>query len=152
MPEPRSGTSIQIMPDGLSEREYMIKFMQEFDSKWNEDAQITNQTGHELLISREMFTDHKTGASKIKRGGRFHYLLYIADTVKNPDEIRLESGDYQDETLYLLSSYLIRGKLTHIITAYKKTGALWTGWSGYQSTSKTYFETKREGVLLYRRE
>ncbi|MCX7112997.1 MAG: PBECR2 nuclease fold domain-containing protein [Proteobacteria bacterium] len=151
MPEPRSGSSIQVLPDGLSERDYLTQFMREFGSDWNEDAQITTETGHELLISREMFTDHKTGMSKMKREGRFHHVLFISDTIKNPDEIRLELGGYQDETLYLLSRYTIRGKLTHIITAFKKTGSLWTGWSGYQSTSETYFETKRNGALLYRR-
>jgi len=103
-------------------------------------------------VSKELFTDHKTGKLKIAKEGRGAYTLFIADTVKNPDEIRLLSGDFQDEALYFLSRYMVHRTLIHILAVFKKTGKLWTGWTGYQSKSAIYFEEKRQGALLYRKE
>ena len=43
-------------------------------------------------------------------------------------------------------------ELINVLSVFKKQGKLWEGWSGYQTERSNYFRTKRDGVLIYRRE
>lgn len=153
MPAPRS-LSLPLLPVGRRESEYLQTFMAEFGKKADETALITDKTGlHTLAVSDLLFEDHKTGRSKIDKNGRAPWLLYVAHTITDPDEIRLVEGGHGDRSLYLLASYLIKGKLMNIITVFKEDGKVWTGWTGYQSDSATYLESKRaNSVLIYRRQ
>jgi hypothetical protein len=78
----------------------------------------------------------------------------IAETIMRPDEIRLAMGGHGDRTLYLLSRFGIGADLMGILAVCAEQGRTWEGWTGDQVPLKTrasYFETKRKGVLLYRR-
>jgi SPP1 gp7 family putative phage head morphogenesis protein len=149
MPEPRR-IDLPLLPTGKGERFYLERFMGVFGEDWNGTAIIEAPTGHQLSVSPRLFTDHKTGGTKIDKQGRSAYLLYIAETIKRPDEIWIATGSAGDAVLYLLSRFIIDRKVTGIITAFKELGRVWEGWSGYQTTNMTYFETKRDQTLLYR--
>lgn len=100
----------------------------------------------------ELFIDHKKGGLKITKEGRERYLMYLADTIKNPDEVWMKSGGHQDRALYFLSRYLIKNKLTALLAVFIEEEKAWTGWTGYQTNSSVYLQSKRDGYLVFRRE
>ena len=151
MPEPKQDKSIQLLPSGEGERFYLEQFMGKFDAEWNGEAQFTAQTGHELLISRQLFTDHKTGLLKITKSRRERYVLFVAETIIKPDEIWLDENQHgTGSALYFLSRYQLRKDVLNVLAVFKQQDKLWEGWSGYQAERSDYFETKRTGALIYR--
>lgn len=123
-----------------------------FDAEWNGEAQITAPTGHELLISRQIFTNHKKNESKIKKNGRENYVLFIADAIHAPDEIWLDENQHgEGSALYFLARYQLKRNILNILAVFKQQGKLWEGWTGYQSFDSVYFKSKRKGMLIYRR-
>ncbi len=98
-----------------------------------------------------MFTDHKTQKLKIDKEGRDKYLLFLADSIRNPDEIWLQEGGHKDQKLEFLTRYVLGGGVVALLATFKQEGKIWTGWSGYQSMSPIYLESKRTGELLWRR-
>lgn len=156
MPEPTETTDAPL-PEGQSERFYLDAFMKEFGARWDETVQVTDKFPYRRIVSKDLFTDHKTGGFKILREHRAEYVKFIAQAIKNPDEAWVDQGGHHDKTLYCLASYLIKGRVLHIVTAFKerssKRGAdsVWLGWSGYQTKDTTYFLGKRKGECVYRR-
>jgi hypothetical protein len=124
----------------------------EFGVRWNETAMLKDKTGyHTLAVSRSMFVDHKTGVSKVTKAGRAPYLLYVARTILDPDEIRLREGGHGDRALYLLARYIIRQEVMNLFAVFKEDGKVWVGRTGYQDHRPEYLKSKRGGILIYRR-
>ncbi len=153
MPEPRR-LDLPLLPTGQSERYYLERFMRAFGEDWNGTAIIEAPTGHSLSVSPLLFTEHKTGNYKINKQGRAPYVLYIAETIKAPDEIRILKGDFGDRRLYFLSRFLFGKEQIGVIAVFTEQGSFWEGWTGYQVPLKSreiYFETKRSGTLIFSR-
>ncbi len=155
MPEPRR-LDLPLLPTGQGERYYLERFMGAFGAEWNGTAIVVAPTGHPLAVSRLLFTDHKSGGLKIAKQGRAPYVPYIVETIKHPDEIRLITGDFGDRALYFLARYGIGHDLTGVLAIFAERGATWEGWTGYQmplksATQAAYFESKRDGAILFRR-
>lgn len=150
MPEPQR-LDLPLLPIGQGERFYLEHFMRAFGEEWNGSAVVEASTGHRLAVSALLFTDHKTGRTKIEKEGRAPYVPYIAETILRPDEIRMEAGGHGDRALYLLSRYRIGAEITNIIAIFKDRGQVWEGWSGYQIPGRrdAYWETKRRGIQLH---
>lgn len=152
MPEPRR-MNPPLLPTGMDERYYLSEFMRKFGADPTETAIVKDKTGlFDLAVSDLMFEDHKTGKSKITKNGRAPWLLYLAETILDPDEIRLVEGGHGDKSMYLLGRYIVRGSVTNLIAVFKQDGRVWTGWTGYQSNKSDYLEEKRsESILIFRR-
>ncbi len=150
MPEPRQ-LDLPLLPTGQTERFYLERFMRQFDEDWNGTAVIEAPTGHRLMVSSSLFTDHKTGRTKINKEGRAAYLDYLAATIKEPDEIRLHEGSHGDRALYLLGRFIVKGKIMNTLAVFKADHRTWIGWTGYQTFRADYFESKRNDVPIYRR-
>lgn len=102
----------RILQAGKTDEYYADKFLQEFDGKIGEVKEFTDKAGSRILISDELFKDYQ-GNWKIQKRDREKYLLYLADTIKDPDEIwvslerinkgnaRTTKGDYYLERRYL---------------------------------------------------
>lgn len=152
MPDPRQ-LNIDLLPTGREGQFYLDRFMERFNAGPNETALVQARTGlHTLAVSGLMFEDHKTGKSKIEKRGRAPYLLHVAETVLDPDEIRLHQGGHGERALYFLSRFLIKREVMNIFAVFNQDGEMWTGWTGYQDRRPEYLELKRRGgVLLYRR-
>lgn len=151
MPTPKQSNFV-FLPEGLPDKSYLARFMAEFGALSDEQMIYESVTKHKLLVSGEMFTNHKTGESKITKHGREKYLLYIADAIKNPDEVWLNAGKYQDNALYFLSRYAINNQIMNVLAVFTETNKVWTGWTGYQNFDWKYFKSKRDGYLIYRNE
>ena len=152
MPEPRR-LDLPLLPAGQDERYYLERFMREFGEAWNGTAIIEAPTGHSLSVSPLLFTDHKTGKTNIDKEGRSAYVLYLAETILSPDEILLHQGGHGDRSLYLLGRYIVKGLIMNVLVAFKNDGAVWTGWTGYQTFDRVYIAGKHKNqLLIYRRE
>lgn len=150
MPEPRR-LDLPLLPTGQDERFYLERFMREFGEDWNATAVIAAPTGHQLAVSSLLFTDHKTGRTKINKEGRAAYLHYLVATIKEPDEIRLHEGGHGDQALYFLGRFVLKGSTLNALVVFKDDHGTWTGWTGYQTFRADYFKSKRNGVLIYRK-
>ncbi len=148
MPEPRR-LDLPLLQTGQNERFYLERFMRIFGEDWSGTALIEAPTRHSLSVSPLLFTDHKTGKTKIDKEGRAPYMLYIAETILQPDEIRLVTGSAGDRSLYFLGWYLIAGQKTAIIAVFKDHGKIWEGWSAYQTSNMIYVEAKRAYPLIH---
>jgi hypothetical protein len=152
MPAPRR-LNKPLLPQGRDAHFYLERFMGEFGEDRYGTVLIVAPSGHRLAVSRLLFTDHKSGGLKITKQGRAPYVPYIAETIKHPDEIRLMMGDFGDRGLYFLSRFEIGRDLIGILVVFAERGAVWEGWTGYQMPlkSRAYFESKRDGLLIFRR-
>lgn len=151
MPPPRRATLAEL-PAGQTERYYLEQFMGHFGADWNGTAALKDKSGNfDLAVSRQMFVTHNSGDSKTNKRGRAAWLLYVAEAILNPDEIRLVDGDYGSRMLYLLARFVVRSNTLNILAVFREDGAIWGGVTGYQTFRDKYFETKRNGVLVYRR-
>ena len=150
MPKPRA-TGRYLLPSGQSQAYYLERVMEALGAAGAKEAAVNSVPGYPLNVSRLMFTDHKTGASKIEKRGRAAYLLYLAETLLSPDEAWLREGDFGNRTLTLLGRYARRGEIASTVAVFKEDGALWEGWSGYQSQSEAYIQSLRAGTLVHRR-
>lgn len=152
MPQPRR-LQIPLLPTGQPERFYLERFMREFGEDRDGTAMLEAPTGHRLAVSKLLFTNHKQGGLKIAKKGRAPYVPYIAEAIKRPDEIRLVTGDFGDRSLHFLSRYEIARDLIGVLVVFVARGPVWEGWTGYQMPleSSAYFESKRVGLLMFRR-
>ena len=152
LPDARS-MNIPLVEKGLSEKEYLSRFMRHFDADANESVIVKDPTGEiDLLLSALIFTNHGTGKSKIGKAGRERYLNYIAQAVRDPDEMRLKRGGHGDLTMQIIARYMMGGDTFAILSTFKNEGKVWTGWSAYQTFNSEYLERKRsESIAIYRR-
>ncbi|MFZ4538503.1 PBECR2 nuclease fold domain-containing protein [Propionivibrio sp.] len=152
MPAPRT-MNIEILPAMEDDRFYLDRVMAEFGAKWNETIELTDLIPYRRIVSKDIFTNHLTGDTKINKNGRAIYARYIAETIKHPDEVWLDSGGHQDRGLNFLGRYTAKKGILHIVAVFKENAAdeVWIGWSGFQHHRPEYCELKRHGERIYRR-
>ncbi len=148
MPAPRR-IDLPLLPAGQGERYYLERFMGAFGDAWNGTALVAAPTGQQLAVSPLLFTDHQTGKTKIDKRERAPYLLYVAETIKRPAEIRLDSASAGVPSLYFLGWYAVDRKDLAILVVFKGKGRVWEGWSGYQTHNMGYVASKRAYPLIY---
>lgn len=157
-----------VMPDGLSDEEYVEAFLAEFGA----DAQgliFKDALGEPLAINDLLFRD-ASGALKVGKDKlRHRYVKLLARALKAPDEIwGLLEPDYTRPGKYRLKRrYIARWELSesgqpvHGFSAFEFGQGIWTGNTlftpnrrrGKQKVPEriAYLENQREGILLYSR-
>lgn len=159
MPRPRQGM-LPLLPVGQDDRFYLGEFMKRFGAEWNGKVFSSDIEGAPLPffrreISASLFMNHNPmrggSRSKANKFGRGAYVLYLADTIKSPDEIRLVANGEGPARLYFLSRQVLHGKVLHAIAVFRQMPGAWVGWSAYQTYDAEYFKSKYEGLVIYRR-
>jgi SPP1 gp7 family putative phage head morphogenesis protein len=150
MPAPRALT-LPLLPDGTREAEAFRIFMRAMGDETAREIEASPISGVKLSVSREMFTNHGSGASKLDKRGRGEFVHYLAETVLRPDEAWLLVGGGGDQTLTLISRYLRGRDQFWAVAVFKSMGGVWIGWSAYQSFKAAYIDSLRTGVIVYRR-
>lgn len=115
------------------------------------EAQLHPAFDARLFVSRQIFTDHKTGASKMEKRGRAAYLLYLAENIARPDEAWIGTGTFGDATLVLLSRFIRGTECFGAVAVFKECKAGWEGWTAYHAPQPGYVEKKRRGVRVFLR-
>lgn len=154
MPAPRSTPASRLLPSGLADREYVSRFLKEFDSSADDAVVFTDKAGESIAISDRLFRD-AMGNLKITKRGRERHLLLLADTIKQPDEIWLQWAEYPKGEKRLLRTYLARfevaGESDGGFALFRTGKDGWTGITGFRPDTERYLANQRRGTLIYRR-
>ncbi len=155
MPRPRTAAAVAELPDGLSDAEYAKRFLAEFGADIGKPTLHEDVTGEQLVISDDLFKDAR-GRWKVTKNSRHKYLLLLASTLKQPDEVWQYWEEMKDGTKRLRRRYLsrlllgdARGQSTLVAFDTGRDG--WNGVTAFQSRDKSYLENQRRGSLVYRR-
>jgi SPP1 gp7 family putative phage head morphogenesis protein len=92
-PPPRVFPASRLLDPGASDQDYMTAFLSEFGATLEVPAVFEDVTGEPLLISSDLCLNRGTTARtgtpiyKVQKNGRERYLMMLAETLKNPQEI-----------------------------------------------------------------
>jgi hypothetical protein len=151
-------TTIKPLPTGQSDEVYVSAFLEQFDADLHEPSLWRDKAGHVLVISDDLF---KTGDGrwKVKKFGREINMTYLADSLKDPDEIWVDWQQDHAGRVRLVRRYLryFADLAGFVSFAWSKHG--WEGATVFNATKgkankpdPRYLERQRRGALLYRRD
>jgi len=162
MPSPRNVSTAKTLPSsGMTEDDYADAFLKEFGGSTSKPVLFTDKVGEVLSISEDLFKDIN-GDWKITKGGRAPYLRYLADNIKDPDEIwfdwqQLENGKWVLRRRYM-SRFDVSGKQLSGYSVFEVTNKGWREVTNFtpkadrkSQNQDEYLEKWRRGSLLYRK-
>ncbi len=108
------------------------------------------ETGHSVGPDRSLFLKQR-GGWKLGKGGRARWLMFLADTLIDPAEVRFVYGALNAPAeLRVFGGYLFRGSPLHTMLVYVQTGNQWIGESAYQiNRHADLVRYRKESVLLW---
>mgnify|MGYP001810134951 FL=1 len=83
----------QILPQELTDLEYLAIFMNEFNAKPEDIVYFEDVIDEKIPISKDLFLNRKNKKEeelKIDKNGRGKYLILFANTIKSPQEIWID--------------------------------------------------------------
>ncbi|MCA3420999.1 MAG: hypothetical protein INF34_12840 [Roseomonas sp.] len=152
MPAPRPAVATTPLPEGLTDAEYVERFLAEFGATADRPAVFRDASGTRITIGTELF-EQLDGALKVNKRGRARFLLLMAQALKDPDEIWIDWVVLQSGAVALRRRYLRRAGQpggSAGFTVFEWTRAAWYGVTTF-SPSDRYVEGQRNGALIYRR-
>ncbi|MDT8428501.1 MAG: PBECR2 nuclease fold domain-containing protein [Pseudomonadales bacterium] len=157
LPRARRFAESDLMPQGLSDEQYVRGFLSEFGADLGKPALLTDQVGEPLLISEALFLK-QTGEWKVQKRGRERFMKLLARTVKSPDEIWVAAEWHGASSKPVLrrryiAHYRIPGRDQPGIAVFEWGRNGWAGVTTFQETDDAVVavEDFRKGVRLYRR-
>jgi hypothetical protein len=158
LPEPRTASADRLLPSGLTDQEYVGRFLSEFGASDAAPAVFKDVTGDAVVIGRDLFTSAKTGALKVSKRGHARELLLLADALKEPDEVwvRLEWQYAQNKAVVrrrYISRFQVEGEPVPALAVFEVGSDGWDGITTFapDADNPEYLERLRLGVRLYRR-
>ena len=155
LPTPRSAPASHLLPDDLTDQEYLKRFLLQFGATLTRPAVFTDAIGEPLVISADLFRGGD-GKIKIRKRGRERSLLLLADTIKAPDEIWWIWEEFPRGGMTLLRRYLARwdieGESAPVMALFDVGKDGWRGVTAFRADRVSYLENQRGGTLAYRRE
>ena len=158
LPPAREVSAEMLLPEGLPDQTYVERFLAEFGATDAAPVLFKDVTGDAVVVSRELFTNAKTGALKIKKRGHARELLLLAEAIKDPDEVwvRLEWLYAKNKAVVrrrYISRYQIDGEPVPALSVFEVGDDGWDGVTTFSpdADSPDYLEQLRIGVRLYRR-
>lgn len=151
-PKGRPLNKDRILADGLSPEEYASAFLKEFGADIGKPVVFKDVAGDYIVISDDLFKT-PDGKWKVLKRDRNRYLLLLADSIKNPDEIFVVWQEYPKGRMTLSRHYLVRWIDGDIggFTMFDTSRNGWSGVTSFKAHSDTYMEKQRSGALIYRR-
>lgn len=160
-PDPRVEPADKLLPKNLAVEDATVE--------WNrivgltkDHVVITDPTGEKLIID-DSFWVAGDGRSKITKRGRQQFLWFIAETLKNPDEI-WSTWEVDDPAQRLpdtpakaggivrrfIARFQVEGETRNLVIFLELSRDGWSGMTAF-NTSEKYLQARRHGVLEYRR-
>lgn len=154
MPKPKIALPSSLLPDDLSEEQYVGAFLKEFDAIVGKPKVFTDVTSEPMMISDDLFRDRQ-GNLKITKRLRHRYLPLLARTIKQPDEVwhiwhKNTDGSSSLVRRYI-SRYAVEGEAVPGLAIFESSKEGWTGVTSFQADTEKYIEGQRRGVMVYRR-
>lgn len=156
LPPERPVDASRILPDGLSDAEYIDAMLAEFGAQIGHPVAYRDKSGGIITISERMFEqrgdDGSTRDLKATKLGRHRYLRLLADAIQDPDEIWADWGTGPGGKTMLRRAYLRRASIDgqHLFSRFEWSEDGWYGVTGY-NVNANYIQNRRTGALLYRR-
>lgn len=157
LPPARSYPPSRVLPAGLNPADYVSRFLEEFNATPQRPAVFQDVIGESLVVGRDLFVDRTTGALKVLKRGREQYLLLLADTLKDPDEIwvRLEWMGTLNKAVVrrrYIARFMVEGQALPAVAVFELGVDGWMGVTTFTAADSGYLEGLRHGVRLYQRE
>lgn len=155
-PTIRETSKDRLLEKGLTEQDYANIFLNEFGATLNNPAIFNDVVGEPLVIGKQLFTVSKTGELKVTKRGREQFLLLLADSIKQPDEIwtRMEYFDHLQKSVVrrrYISRFIIDGEVKPMLAVFEVGDDGWLGVTAFAPDSPEYLEQLRVGVRVYKR-
>jgi len=156
LPPARPAPASRLLPDNLSDQDYVEAFLGEFGVGASERATVYfDVAGEPLLISDALFRE-RSGELKVIKRGRARYLLLIADTIKTPDEIWEDWGDYGGKSVLrrrYVARWQVEGKDVPALGVFEVGPQGWVGVTAFSPDEQSYLERRaRRGKRVWVRE
>lgn len=152
LPNPVAVPASRILPAGLTDQDYVERFLAEFGATIDQPALFRDASGTRIVISADLFRQ-ADGVLKIGKRDRRAYALLLADTIKDPHEIWVDwmtmtSGDVVLRRRYLRSADSPGAK--GLFTTFEWGRPGWRGVTAFNA-SASYVDRARTGALIYRK-
>jgi len=161
MPEARIESADRLLPKRMSVEDATVE--------WNrivgmtKDFSVLSDPTGEMVIIDDSFWQAFDGRSKITKRDRQQFLWFFAETLRNPDEI-WSAWELDDPSMRkpdtpakaagvvrrLMSRFIIDGQSKQVVIFVELSRDGWTGVTAFD-TSEKYLQSRRYGVLEYRR-
>lgn len=156
LPPARPAPASRLLPDDMSDQDYVDAFLAEFGLGAGERATVYfDVAGEPLLISDALFRE-RGGEIKAAKRGRERYLLLIADTIKNPDEIWEGWGDYGGKSVLrrrYVARWQVEGQDVPALGVFEVGPQGWVGVTAFSPDEMSYIEKRaRRGKRVWTRE
>lgn len=169
LPSPRPFEMARLLPAGQEDRWYVERFLDAFGAGIGRPVLFDDVTDEPLLISDRLFLARgksaRTGAPvyKVQKGGREKYLLMLAQTIKQPQEIweRVEHIEALGRTVLrrrYLAWWAIEGEESPGLAVLEWSREWWAGITTFapsaagQRDLEQYIAQQRQGILRWRDE
>lgn len=153
-PKTRGVNKEILYPDGLADKDYVDRFLNEFGAAESGFVDFKDVAGESLIISDALFKT-TTGRLKISRDLRSRYLGLLAKTIKDPDEIWHVWEEYPKGRLTLRRKYLAKwnvdGEATPGFVLFDTSADGWSGITTFKAQKPEYLDRQRNGALVYRK-
>lgn len=142
-----------VLPDGEKPEVYVDRFLAEFGASRDQAALWRDPAGHALVISRQLF-ERPDGSSKLTSYGRWRggHVLRLAEAIRDPDEIWIDSGQGPDGQWRLVRRYLRTSPDSPEFASFAWSSSGWDGATAFPPskghTNKPdpgYLERQRQG-------
>lgn len=162
LPKPSPVSVQDLLPKGLTQEEYASAFLKEFDADLNNGVIYKDVTGTALPVNKQLFVDKETGELKADKQGRGTYMVLLAQTFKDPDEVWLNwqesNGAFHLKRRYIKSYELVEsGRVMYGLGVFEYGKDGWTGSTIFNSkversavSQLKYIDEQRDGLLVYR--
>ncbi len=155
MPTPRAAAADRLLPEGLSDEEYVNRFLAEFGATASRPALFRDVLDEPMLVGREMFVRRSSGTLKVSKRGRERYLGLIADTIRQPDEVWWTWQTRRRGKPELIRRYFARwdvdGESVPIVVVFEVGKHGWSGLTSFRATDVELVLRRRGGTLAWRR-
>lgn len=154
LPVPRKLSENRLLPDNLTDEQYAEAFLNYFSATQDEPAVIKDPVGERLVIGKELFIQRRTGKLKVNKNQRGQYMLLLAETLIDPDEIwvRLEYQAARKQAVVrrrYIAQFEIPGQLVPALAVFEWSADGWSGITIHKDDRD--INDSRVGVRLYRR-
>ena len=148
-----------ILPSDKTPEFYAMAFLRQFGiRKLDEETAFTDKTGVNIAISKALLIDKKSGKLKTDKKGRGPYMMLLASTLQDPDEIwkLYDPRTKQIKRHYIKEHKTPKGEIYGFSAfAWDRKNKTWSGKTTFQvdDTHKDwYIQKQQKSKLLYRKE
>ena len=154
LPAPRQISSQRLLPADLSDDAYLRRYLAEFGATPERAAVVTDVVGERVVVGRDLFSDPQ-GVLKVRKRDRERFLLVLADTLRDPDEVwaRLEwlhGAARPAVRRRYIARFQIEGETTPLLVVFERGADGWWGVTAFNGQADDD-DAWRVGVRLYRR-